>query len=296
MRHTASSTGKIILSGDYGVVFGEPGIAIPAPFTIQATFENKAKESCPLPAIRYPLAIEWLGITGGDSWIAYLRSIIQILEKDREPLCGTLTITNEIPLQKGVGSSTALVIAVTRCLIGPGKRTEALAVENVVNPGHSGLDFSVIWDGKPVFFRRNASSECIDLQFPLHEAVLIDTDKPNEGTPELVAWVRERAEDPRIKSAIKTIGQCTVRLRKGEDPRTVFRDHHRAQVALGVVPKNVQTLIAQIEHLGGAAKVIGAGGRTGGGGMVLAIHKNTDVLKPIARKTGFPVMPLLRID
>lgn len=294
-RHTSFAPGKIIVSGEYAVVFGEPGIAIPAPIGIRATFVEDTKKD--------HLDVKWLGIKGNDEWDLYLRRIIGLLEQGRPPFCGKLTIVNQLPLQKGLGSSTALVIAVSRALIGKGKKAEALAVEDAMNPGHSGIDFAVIWQGRPLLFRLGNPPSPLQEKIldPTH-AMLIDTGKPNEPTPELVADVKARAEeDPRIRQAIKTIGKCTERIRKGEDLRTVFKDHHRAQVALGVVPKAVQTMITEIEHLGGAAKVIGAGGRTGGGGlahrslggggMVLAVHKNLDLITPIARKNRFPLLP-----
>jgi len=53
-----------------------------------------------------------------------------------------------------------------------------------------------------------------------------------------------------------------------------MREHHRAQVALGVVPESVQKLVEKIESSGGSAKIIGAGGRTGGGGMLLVLHED----------------------
>lgn len=286
-RHTSFAPGKIIISGEYAVVFGETGIAIPAPIGIRATFMEDTRKD--------HLDVKWLGIKGNDEWDLYLRRIIGLLERGRSPFRGTLTVMNQLPLQKGLGSSTALVIAVSRALIGKGKEAEALAVEDQMNPGHSGIDFAVIWQGKPLLFRRGNSP--VSLQEKILDsahAMLIDTGKPNETTPELVAGVKARFEDdPRIRQAIKTIGKCTERIRKGEDLRTVFKDHHRAQVTLGIVPKAVQTMITEIERLGGAAKVIGAGGKTGGGGMVLAVHKNLDLITPIARKNRFPLLPLL---
>lgn len=290
-RHTSFAPGKVILSGEYAVVFGESGIAIPAPIGIRATYVEESIGK--LKTQNSILTIKWLGIKGNDEWDLYLRRIIGLLEQDHPSFHGTLTVMNQLPLQKGLGSSTALVIAVSRALIGKGKEAEALAVEDQLNPGHSGLDFAVIWQGCPLSFRRGQSPTPLKEKIldPRH-AVLIDTGKPKEPTPELVAMVKGQIEDPRIKQAIKTIGQCTERLRKGEDIRTVFKAHHRAQVVLGIVPKAVQTMIGEIERLGGAAKVIGAGGRTGGGGMVLAIHKNLDLITPIARKNRYPLLPL----
>ncbi|MFH0769931.1 MAG: hypothetical protein V1926_00985 [Candidatus Peregrinibacteria bacterium] len=43
MKFTAIAPGKIILSGEYAVVFGYPGIALPAPLTLQATFDKSSK-------------------------------------------------------------------------------------------------------------------------------------------------------------------------------------------------------------------------------------------------------------
>jgi len=300
MKHTAVAHGKIILTGEYAVVFGYPGIAVPAPLAMQATFEENAASR--------DLTLKWLGISGGEIWEDYARKIILHLESVRSivhsPFRGTLTIRNQLPLKKGMGSSTALVIALTRCLLGQGKRTEALAIEDAMNPGHSGIDFAVIWEEQPLYFRKGQEPQTITLPKDLlRGALLVDTGTPNESTPELVAWIQERVFDPRIKQAMIQIGKCTERLRKGEDIRTVFRDHHRSQVALGVIPKPVQTLIAEIERLGGAAKVLGAGGKTGGGGLahrsfggggtVLALHKNPDLILPVIRKNAHGFMPLL---
>ncbi|MDO8468529.1 MAG: hypothetical protein Q7S29_02105 [Candidatus Peribacter sp.] len=286
MKHTAVAHGKIILTGEYAVVFGHPGIAVPAPLAMQATFEENAASRA--------LTLKWLGISGGEVWEDYARKIILHLEQNAAlSFRGTLTIRNHLPLKKGMGSSTALVIALTRILLGPQKRAEALAIEDAMNPGHSGIDFAVIWEEKPLYFRKGQEPQVITVPSDLlRGALLVDTGTPDQTTPELVQWVKERTDDPRVKQALIAIGKCTERLRKGEDIRTVFRDHHKSQVALGVVPKPVQVLIKEIERLGGAAKVLGAGGKSGGGGTVLALHKNPDLIRPVIRKSAQSMLPL----
>ena len=72
--------------------------------------------------------------------------------------------------------------------------------------------------------------------------------------------------------SVETIGNCTERLLSGGDPLTVFPDHHRGQVSLGVVPPRVRSLIEKIQQSGGAAKAARVGGATGGVGMVFAVH------------------------
>jgi len=270
MHQQGSAPGKIILTGEYAVVFGFPGIAVPSPLKMVVTFEEDRSHN--------EIAIHWEGVKGDEAWDEYLKEILSIIQQFKGKLFqGKLTITNELPLGKGMGSSTSLVIAVSRCLLGEDARTEALAIEDRVNPGHSGIDFNVIWEGKPLLFKKGKEPQGIDLpEDILKNAILIDTGKPNETTTQLVEFVSRSRGSDTSDAAIETIGKCTERLLAGEPLEKILPDHHRAQVALGVVPEEVQILIEEIESSGGAAKVLGAGARTGGGGIVLAIGINKD--------------------
>jgi mevalonate kinase len=140
-----------------------------------------------------------------------------------------------------------------------------------MNPGHSGLDFTVIWHERPVYFRKGQEPEFLHLSEEfLKNVEFIDTGTPDQTTPQMVEWVKSREAE--LQPPLQEIARCTERLREGTEPLSaIIRDHHRAQVALGVVPPEVQKKIAELEAQGKAAKVIGAGGRTGGGGMVLVV-------------------------
>ena len=285
MANHTSVPGKIILSGEYAVVFGYPGIAMPSPIGIRATFE---------PSKQKGVELNWKDAP--QEWQTYLETIVERCEKFCVKSGGKLSIMNQLPLGKGMGSSTALVIAVTRAFLGPNCRTQALAIEDAVNPGHSGVDFAVIWEGKPVLFRKGDAVQPIALpEGLLGGALLIDTGTPNETTPELVAWIQERGQE--LTPFLRTIGECTERLQRFVTLNPVevqqalpgiLRDHHRAQTGLGVVPEAVQELIAGIERSGGAGKVLGAGARTGGGGMVLALGVEESAI----RRFPFQILPL----
>jgi mevalonate kinase len=205
-------------------------------------------------------------------WIEYVQRILKELVPSSGHLRGTLMVESGLPLGKGMGSSTALVVAMSRCLLGGDSENAAKKAEDAVNPGNSGLDFAVIWNEESILFERKKEPQIISLpENLLKDSELIDTGKPNETTPELVAWIRSRVTE--IRQPIEIIGQCTDRLLRGEPLKEIFRDHHRAQIALGVVPEAVQKKIAMLEASGGSAKVLGAGARTGeGGGMVLVIR------------------------
>jgi mevalonate kinase len=264
MQKTGIAHGKIILSGEYAVVFGKRGIAIPSKEKISVRWDDNPKN----------IEILW---KADEQWIDYVKKILNILNIRT----GILTIDCELPLGKGMGSSTALVIALAKCFLGDNCKEKALAIENEVNSGNSGIDFAVIWANQPVLFQKDIVPELITLPDVLSETRLIDTGMPSETTEELVAWMKTQYAESKnsgagflpayqsVQASIETIGQCTERLLKGEPIKNIIKDHHRAQVALGVVPESVQKLIADIESKGGAAKVIGAGARTGGGGMVL---------------------------
>ncbi len=263
---SAFSSGKIILSGEYAVVFGFPGLAVPSSLGLHVSLETSQAGK--------PLTVQWEREPTNE-WQLYAKEIVRRIQKQRSPLFGTVTISHDLPLGKGMGASTALLIALCRTIIGADCKGIARHLEDSLNRGHSGIDFTTIWEGKPTLYRKGAPPQAVDYPLSyLKDAFLIDTGLPGEPTPELVAWVRQREED--CRSALNAIGSCTERLLAGEESYRVIRDHHRAQVSLGVVPKKVQGLIAAIERNGGAAKVIGAGGKTRGAGMVLALGKNLE--------------------
>lgn len=266
MSRTSFAPGKIILSGEYAVLFGYQGLAVPSSPGVQAVFEEDA--------VSGGIDIDW---KGGEMWQPYLEKIVGLCQKKNPELSGTLRIHTDLPLGKGMGSSTALIVAVTRVLLAEDSRVAALEIEDALNPGHSGLDFAVIWENAPVLFTKGIDPQRIDVSPGLlRGAILVDTGFPGESTTELVAWMRSREHE--IKEPLEVIGTCTRRLAQGEPLPLVMREHNKAQTALGVVPPEVRDMIAAIEQIDGAAKVIGAGSRTGGAGMVLALGNPEEIL------------------
>lgn len=261
MKRTASAPGKIILSGEYAVVFGFPGVAVPAPVGVTAIYTEDLGQP--------DLQIIWED--AHPKWLEYIEKIIERCQAENDHLYGTLEIEADVPLGKGMGSSTAVIISVCRALLGDDCEVIARSVEDELNPGNSGIDFATIWYNSPIEFRKGEEPKIIRLEKDLLENTeLIDTGAPNEQTHELVAWMNDHLD--KIEPTLHTIGRCSERIIAGQDIKQIVKDHHRAQVELGVVPEEVRELITKIEQDGGAAKVIGAGGRTGGGGMVLVFY------------------------
>lgn len=276
MKRKAFAPGKLILSGEYAVVFGYPGIAIPTTLGVEATFEHEKG---------YP-SIE---VKCEEPVLEYAMRIVRRLEDDAEG-GGTLTLRSNLPFGKGMGSSTAYVVAITQALFGKRSREKAETLEKEVNPYASGIDFETIWKNTPLLFKKGTPPKKIALPDALlRGAFLIDTSLPNQSTSEMVAWAREQEKE--IEEPLRRIARCTERLLSGEELKSVIRDHHKAQVALGVVPPVVRALVAEIESSGGAAKVVGAGARTGGAGMVLALGDEKEVRR-IATAANMPIVRL----
>lgn len=263
MSQIGFANGKIILSGEYAVMFGYPGIAFPSRHGITVTYNDQMVDSD-------KLFTSWKGITVPSHWDMYLRHIVHEAEHmTGEHYHGMLTVESYLPLGKGMGASTALLIATLRCLLGDDCQKEAEAIEKELNPTGSGIDFAVIWHNRPLQFRKDHQPTAIELDNTLLTNIhLIDTGEPEQTTSELTTWVQSRRTE--LEDALKTIGNCTERILQGINLVDVLPDHHRAQVEIGVVPSKVQEFITSLEESGGAAKVIGAGSRTGGGGIVLA--------------------------
>lgn len=288
-RIATHACGKIIVSGNMANTFGKRALAVPVDMHITAMWD---KSDNAMEGFR----IVWAGRKEGGVWLATARKIIELIEVRVGRLSGKLTIRNTIPLGKGVGSSTAIVVALARCFLGKNCKDQALAIEDVINKGHSGIDFAAIWEERPIVIQRDRY-EFTDLPKGLQHGFLVDTGLPIAPTSIIIRPLKERVPREKIlMESVETIGNCTERLLSGEGPLTVFPDHHRAQVNLGVVPPKVRSLIEKIQESGGAAKAARVGGATGGVGIVFAVHPKVDVLKRVLRSEPLPISydPLLR--
>lgn len=282
MSQIGFANGKIILSGEYAVMFGYPGIAFPSRHCIKVTYNDQMVDSD-------KLFTSWKGITVPSHWDMYLRHIVHEAEHmTGEHYHGMLAVESYLPLGKGMGASTALLIATLRCLVGEDCQKEAEAIEKELNPTGSGIDFAVIWHNKPLKFRKGHPHATFDLPKTLPANIcLIDTGEPEQTTSELATLVQSRRTE--LEDALKTIGNCTERILQGINLVDVLPDHHRAQVTLGVVPSKVLLFIGAIEEIDGAGKIIGAGSRTGGGGIVLATGNEAD-LHALVAAHGYRIM------
>ena len=273
-RKVGRACGKIILSGNTANRFGKRALAVPVDMHITAIWDKSENT-------QEGLRIVWPGQTEDGVWLTTAAKICTLIEARVGPLSGRLLIQNTLPLGKGLGSSTSIVVALARCFLGGNCKDEALAIEDIINKGNSGLDFAAIWEERPILIKKD-SYEFADLPKGLQHGFLVDTGLPEEPTSIIVRRLKEGVPGERVlMDYVETIGNCTERLLSGEDPLTVFPDHYTGLVKLGVMPPRVRLLIEKIQQSGGAAKATRFGAETGGAGMVFAVHPKVNVLEKI---------------
>ncbi len=215
----------------------------------------------------------------------------------REPPRGIhLRIDSELPVGSGFGSSAAVaaaVLAVVRAWQGKEVSPEslkqpALEVDRRQHGLPSGVDTTTVLEGGILFVERSGD----ELQATGVEAspehlrrfALFDSGAPAEPTGSVVAEVRSlKAQAPhRVEALLERMEVATRRFRRclSDEAAKVglvqsMRTFERCLEDLGVVPREVQQRVRQIEAAGGSAKISGAGSLAGpGAGSLLVYHPN----------------------
>jgi mevalonate kinase len=206
----------------------------------------------------------------------------------------TVRIDSDIPPGSGCGSSAALSVAIVgailRALGAPHDDAtiarRALAVERQQHGRPSGVDVEAVLRGGLLWCRRGADGTTLreELALPAGRLApfrLYHSGAPAETTGEMVAWVRglERRDPLAVRDALAAIDGATHELLRALEGGAVdalvplVRRCEGGLESLEVVPGRIASEFRAIERAGGAAKISGAGGRTGAGaGLVLVVH------------------------
>lgn len=295
-RVKVSAPGKIILSGEHAVVYGYPAI---------------------LSAVDRRLSIE-LSIKKGDLEVLTQHSSTEHAEYGikrvvKEIGGGTsgikAEIYSQIPVGSGMGSSAALAVALTAALFklrGQPWDLErinqvAYEIEKKQHGKPSGGDNTIVTYGGFLEFKKNADGSPnfshISTEEHLSGLFVVNSGRPEETTREMVSMVGQLYENDkkRVGDIFEKIGQITFifsRYLRGEgdiDVTELIRENQRLLERLGVVSPSAQNIVGEIEKIGGAAKISGAGGRKSGSGIILAYHKDPQKLLSLAKEMSLDI-------
>lgn len=179
-RGIGKATGKIILMGEHSVVYGEPAIAFPFSGTqvIATVKENRVVSLCSTyhegTFDQAPLGL------------ANIQQLTTKLQQHLHTPNFHLTIQSTIPSERGMGSSAAVAVAVTRAFFDWQEKNLSQATlleyvnfsESIAHGNPSGIDAAATSGNNPIYFERGKDF----LPFPLNiDAYLLVADTGIKG-------------------------------------------------------------------------------------------------------------------
>lgn len=300
MKIITSASGKIHLSGEHAVVYGKPAVLTAISKRLYVTIKEREALSVKQEATNN----NQTDITEIKKKNDYLGKIIRLVEERYKTKFKdfSFTINSQIPVGAGLGSSAALAVATIAALreyLGkPWSVAEvnemAFQAEKIQHGNPSGGDNTIVSFGGLLWFRKEfdflKTFWLLPFKIPksFNSFVLISTGRA-ETTGEMVNLVAKKPQKERNQT-LQKIEQTTKNLvqaihdEKEKEMKQAVADNEHLLEDLGVVSSTVKKLIREIESEGGIAKISGAGGIKKGSGIILALHKNQDILKNLAKK------------
>ena len=255
-----SAPGKIIISGEHAVVYGYQALAAAVDRRIKLTVSSKKN--------------------GFD-----------------------FRFQSKVPSKLGLGSSASMAVleaAGLSMMIGNKKLDKkaineiAYSLEKVAHGTPSGMDNTIVVYGGLLFYQKEKGFEKLNLK-KLPNFLLVNTGKPLENTERMVVGIvgkKVKDKNTRVINSLKEIGRLpdkfikTLKQENYKELKNLITKNERLLEEIGVVGQKAKKIIKQIEKLGGAAKICGAGGVKRGSGIALAYHKDLDVVRSFCKKNN----------
>jgi hydroxymethylglutaryl-CoA synthase len=321
----AVSPGKLIISGEHAVVYGRPAIAMAVNrfVTTTVTPEDQETVSFHLLDLKYHknVAVNTLRdlkaslkrkynkfLNGEASITSVLKqpfqlaqfAAIHLIDHVSPKRVDGLKINTEstIPVGCGMGSSAAVTLSVLRALTQhysmdiDQKRFLELAFEaERLQHGHpSPIDLNIAYHGGCIYFH---DGKVQTRELPSIPMFLVNTGAPDASTGECVSEVAGHfAQDGIWDEFANVTNALDQALQQNDLPviQDLIRENHRLLSKIGVVPKKVQRFIEELQAIGAAAKICGAGSVRGDhAGAVLVVHDNLEALEAVCKNYNYSI-------
>jgi mevalonate kinase len=314
MGVTASAPAKIILFGEHFVVYGEPAIVLAIDKRAYATVDHSDDKCLHVRSTNLNLKGYFkdgvFKAEQGDIREAKLKfepvrvAVEKVLAAHKEQIGLDIEINSTVPVGAGLGSSAAVVAAVTEAageLLNVKMTKEdvfrvALEAERVVHGTASGVDPAIATFGGALLFQTDTGFKPLEVKTEV--PLVIGDTGVERSTKVQVDKVRTIAENyPQIMELVKkTAREIVLRAMdafKHNDLKALgdlMNINHALLYGIGVSDESLEWLINAAKKAGAyGAKLTGAGG----GGCMIALAnegKLQDVLDAIMRAGGRPFM------
>lgn len=282
---TASAPGKIILFGEHAVVYGQPAIAVPVTHVRAEAMIAPAPEGESArifaPGVGLDARVDDLPLS--HPLTAALRGVLSACGV-AEPPPFNLTIQSTIPVAGGMGSGTAVSVAVIRAFSAflgrslPDEQVNAIAyeVEKLHHGTPSGIDNTVITYARPVYFVRGQPIETLSVPVPF-PLIIADTGIPS-STAVTVGDVRKgwQADPDRFNAMFKQVGEIVRAARRSieiggwEIIGPLMDKNHTCLQQMGVSSPELDRLVNTAQKGGALGAKLSGGGR--GGNMIALVR------------------------
>ncbi|MDR3491632.1 MAG: mevalonate kinase [Gammaproteobacteria bacterium] len=320
--------GKLILSGEHSVVYGQPALAMAVNryVTVTATPQFTPHISFDLTDFAYQSRLSLTALDNLKNRIKqkYKRflkgdyTIRRVLHKPVELAQVAFTLFVEslnikltqginihmestIPVGCGMGSSAATVLSIAHAIanyLEVDLSSEmflrlGLEAENLQHGYSSGLDLRVSLHGGCIYLNDNQVSLRPAPTFPMY---LINT-----GLPETTTGVCIEAAAPYFKTshiaddfaAVTNAMDAALLNGSLQNIKLAIHENHNLLTQIKVVPTVVNQFITEVENYGGAAKICGAGAVAGNNaGVVLVITDDEHSLAELCARYQYSLLPI----
>lgn len=288
---TGTSKGKIILMGEHAVVYGEPSIALPFPAVEVVAKVMASKDATIIDCSYYSgIAEEMPEIL--QSLKTAIHTALTSIGKAKEPL--TISISSTIPPERGMGSSAAISVAVTRAIykyFNKDLSREMLLKlvdisEKIAHGNPSGLDALTTSGDHPVFYQKGKPFSEFALRL---DGYLVVGDTGVTGqTKSAVASIANRlhtSEREKTENEIHQLGELAAQARhylETNQPLSLGQamdQAHSLLSRLGVSSPELDRLVSAAKSAGALGSKLTGGGR---GGCMIALAATEEDAKKIA--------------